>query len=173
MWDEAFNRPNSATCFERAALQLSLKVTFMELYPGDPRPDLPPDPIKVELTGLLVSRDLIFTTKIKGTAIELGYAMLVASTQAQAESMIATYRPPVVLVDLTSGEMAESAALKAYKDLAGANSWLIAFGPHVDSDALAAAKTVGFQVVLPRSTFTSKLPEFLRQYFNHAPAENG
>jgi hypothetical protein len=150
-----------------------LMVTVMELHPNELKPDLPRDPIEVGLTGLLVSRDLIFTTKIKGTAAELGYAMLVASTLSQAESMIATYQPAVVLVDLTAGEMAESAALRVYQELVGANSWLIAFGPHVDSGALAAARTVGFHVVLPRSTFTSKLPELLRRYFNHAPGENG
>jgi hypothetical protein len=145
----------------------------MEILPSKLNPDFPGDPIGVRLTGLLVSRDLIFTTKIKGTAADLGYAMLVASTQLQAESIIASCRPPVILVDLTGGQMAGSGALRAYQALAGADAWLIAFGPHVDVEALAAAKAVGFHVVLPRSIFTAKLPEFLVQYFSQAPAGNG
>jgi len=145
----------------------------MELLPSELNPDCPGDPIRVRLTGVLVSRDLIFITKIKGSAADLGYAMLVASTQSQAESMIASCRPPVILVDLTGGRMAESGALRAYQAVAGADAWLIAFGPHVDVDALAAAKAVGFHVVLPRSIFTAKLPEFLDRYFSQTPEGNG
>jgi hypothetical protein len=159
--------------FQACGNDFSLMVTVMELRPSKLKPDLPRDPIDVRLTGLLVSRDLIFTTKIKGTAADLGYAMLVASTQSQAESMLTTYRPLVVLVDLTAGEMAESGALRAYQELAGAEAWLIAFGPHVDVDALATAKAVGFHVVLPRSIFTARLPEFLHRYFSQAPGRSG
>jgi hypothetical protein len=63
--------------------------------------------------------------------------------------------------------------LRAYQALAGADAWLIAFGPHVDVDALAAAKAVGFHIVLPRSIFTAKLPEFLDRYFSQSPVANG
>jgi hypothetical protein len=145
----------------------------MQRRPREPKPDLPGNPLRVRLPGLLVSRDLIFITKIKGTAADLGHAMLVASTQSQAESMIASYRPPVILVDLTGGQMAGSGALRAYQSLAGSDAWLIAFGPHVDVDALASAQSAGFHVVLPRSLFTAKLPELLRQYFSQVPEKNG
>jgi DNA-binding NarL/FixJ family response regulator len=141
----------------------------MERLPSELQPDLQGVPLRDRLTGLLVSRDLIFITKIKGTAADLGHAMLVASTQSQAESMIASCRPTVVLVDLTGGQMAGSGALRAYQSLAGADAWLIAFGPHVDVDALAAAKAAGFHAVLPRSIFTAKLPEFLDRYFTQTP----
>ena len=145
----------------------------MDRLPSELKPDPPGDPLRDRLTGLLVSRDLIFITKIKGTAADLGHEMLVASTQSQAESMIASCRPTVVLVDLTGGQMAGSGALRAYESLAGAYAWLVAFGPHVDVDALAAAKAVGFHVVLPRSIFTAKLPEFMDHYFSQTPERNG
>jgi hypothetical protein len=160
------------TLFRACRNDSFLMVTVMELRPTEPKADPSRDPIEVRLTGVLVSRDLIFTTKIKGTAADLGYAMLVASTQSQAESMIRTYRPPVVLVDLTAGDMAQSDALSVYQGLAGAGAWLIAFGPHVDVDALAAAKAAGFHVVLPRSIFTAKLPEFLHRYFSETRARS-
>lgn len=148
-------------------------VTVMEFRHSDLKPDVPNDLIEVGLSGLLVSRDLIFITKIKNTAAELGYPMLVASTQSQAVSLIETYRPLVVLVDLTAGDSAASRALKAYQELAGVDAWLVAFGPHVDADALATAKGAGFHVVLTRSLFTARLPEFLRRYFSEAPGKNG
>jgi DNA-binding NarL/FixJ family response regulator len=148
-------------------------VIVMEPHPSELQSDPSYSLIKVGSSGVLVSRDLIFITKIKGTAASLGYSMLVAGTQSQAMSMITTYRPAVVLVDLTAGEMAASMALKAYKELAGVNVRLIAFGSHVDADALAAAEAAGFHGALPRSVFTAKLPELLRQYFSQVPGKNG
>lgn len=147
-------------------------VADMEPRPSDPKPDIPHNLVEVGLGGLLLSRDLIFITKIKGTAADLGHPMLVASTKLEALSMITTYRPPVVLVDLTASELAEFRALNAYRDAAGSDAWLVAFGPHVDVDALATAKAADFHVVLPRSLFAAKLAEFLRRYFTQAPEKN-
>jgi hypothetical protein len=109
---------------------------------------------------------LIFTAKVKGTAAELGYPMMVAGAETQARSMIETYRPRVVLVDLTAGAMVAPAALIAYQGLAGPESWFVAFGSHVEVDTLAAAKAAGCHVVLPRSRFAGELPTLLRHYFS-------
>jgi hypothetical protein len=48
----------------------------------------------------------------------------------------------------------------------------VAFGPHVDANALVAAKAAGCQVVMPRSKFSAELPDLLRCYFNQ-PEING
>ena len=61
-------------------------------------------------TGLLLSRDLIFTTKVKGTAEALQYRLLVAGNQSLAVSLIETWHPRVVFIDLTAGEMAAPTA---------------------------------------------------------------
>lgn len=110
--------------FEAFHVDFYFMVTLMELDPSELQFDPSCSLNKVGLSGLLLSRDLIFITKIKGTAASLGHSMLVAGTQSQAISMITTYRPPVVLVDLTAGEMAASTALKTYKELAGAECTL-------------------------------------------------
>jgi hypothetical protein len=41
---------------------------------------------------------------------------------------------------------------------------LVAFGPHVDTVSLQAARDAGFHEVLPRSRLSSALPELLRQW---------
>jgi CheY-like chemotaxis protein len=140
-----------------------LRIPTPELSSADP-----------SSTGLflLLSRDLIFTTKVKGTAEALSYRIVVASERAQAVALIAKWQPRVVLVDLTAGDMAAPEALIAYQELAGPDAWFVAFGPHVEADALAAAKAAGCQAVMPRSKFSAELPELLRQYF-HRPAING
>ncbi len=134
----------------------------------EPRPDaVRPAPAASETgpTGLLLSRDLIFTTKVRGTAEALEYRLLVAGNQSLAVSLIETWHPQVVFIDLTAGEMAAPTALIAYQKLAGPDVWFVAFGPHVDADALAAAKSAGCQVVMPRSKFSAELPDLMRQYF--------
>jgi hypothetical protein len=143
-----------------------LLVTVMELLPSESKPVLPSTSGSFGPTGLLLCRDLIFTTKVTGTAAELGYPMLVASAESQAKLMIETYRPQVVFVDLTAGEMAAPGALSAYQKLAGPNAWFVAFGPHVEADTLAAAKAAGCHVVMPRSKFAAELPALMRQYFS-------
>jgi hypothetical protein len=148
-------------------------VTVMELVPSQTKPLLPPTPAGSGPSGLLLSRDLIFTSKIKGTAAQLGYPMMVAGGDSQARSMIEAYRPRVVLVDLTAGELVATTALIAYQAIAGPDAWFIAFGSHVDVDALAAARAAGCHDVLPRSRFAAELPELMRRYFSQPATRNG
>ena len=141
----------------------------MELLPSETKPALPLTTASSGPKGLLLSRDLIFTNKIKGTAAELGYPMMVAEAESQAKSMIEAYRPQVILVDLTAGALVAPAALIAYQEIAGAGAWFVAFGSHVDVDVLAAARAAGCHDVLPRSRFAAELPELLRRYFGLEP----
>jgi hypothetical protein len=62
--------------------------------------------------------------------------------------------------------------MSGYFKLAGPDVWFVAFGPHVDEEALAAAKAAGCQVVLPRSKFASDLPRLMRWYFSQRPGDD-
>jgi hypothetical protein len=119
--------------------------------------------------GILLCRDLIFTTKVKETALTLGYNISVIDDVSKAKVEIGLLRPRLVLIDLTAGELAASSAMSEYVAIAGPDIWLVAFGPHVDSEALASAKTAGCQVVLPRSKFACDLPRLLQFYFSRLP----
>jgi CheY-like chemotaxis protein len=125
-------------------------------------PSLPPD---TPPPGILLSRDLIFTSKITGTARELGHRVLVAGAVPLAASMIEQWKPCVIFVDLSAGELVVPAALMAFQKLAGPSTPFVAFGSHVDTDAFAAARSAGCDPVLPRSRFTAELPELIRRYF--------
>jgi hypothetical protein len=121
-------------------------------------------------TGLLLCRDLIFTTKVTRTAAALGYRMHVATDALLARLLIKISQPRVVFVDLTAGEMVAPGALSDYLRLAGPDAWFVAFGPHVEVNSLIAAKAVGCQAVLTRSKFTADLPELIRLYFSRPVA---
>jgi CheY-like chemotaxis protein len=124
-----------------------------------------PGPEGSEPAGLLLSRDLIFTTKVTGTARELGHRVLVAGNVALASAMIEQWHPRVVFVDLSAGDLASVPAIIAYRKLAPAGTPFVAFGSHVDTEALAAARSAGCDPVLPRSKFTMELAELIRRYF--------
>jgi hypothetical protein len=159
---------------EQLATICSRRVSDMEAPRNEPQPVRTPEPSSAGPgpMGLLLCRDLIFTTKVKGTAEALGHRILVASNESLVMSLIEKWHPLVVFVDLTAGEVAAPGALIAYQKLAGPDAWFVAFGPHVEADALDAAKAAGCQVVMPRSKFSAELPELLRQYFNR-PAQSG
>ena len=124
-----------------------------------------PTTAKPDPTGLLLCRDLIFTTKVMGTAKALGYHVQVAGDVRSAQSAIETLCPRVIFIDLTAGELVAPQALSHYLKLAGPDVWFVAFGPHVDEAALAAAKAAGCQVVLPRSKFAGDLPRLMQLVF--------
>jgi hypothetical protein len=143
----------------------------MEVVSPASRPDPPAESGTSKLVGLLLSRDLIFITKIKETAADLGYSIMVASTETQAKSMIEEHHPKVVFFDVALRDVVAPSAVRAYQKLAGTNVWFVAFGPHVERDLLATAKAAGCHAVLARSKFAAELPELMRRYFSE-PAGN-
>jgi CheY-like chemotaxis protein len=126
-----------------------------------------PGPEGSEPAGLLLSRDLIFTSKVTGTARALGHRVLVAGNASLASAMIEQWHPRVVFVDLAAGDLVAGPALMAYQKLAGPETPFVAFGSHVETEALAAARAAGCDPVLPRSRFSAELPDLIRRYFAH------
>jgi DNA-binding NarL/FixJ family response regulator len=114
--------------------------------------------------GLLLSRDLIFTAKVTGTAGALGRRVLVAGAAGAATALIEQSKPRVVFVDLAAGDLVEPTALASFQRLAGPETPFVAFGSHVDTAALDAARAAGCALVLPRSRFSAELPALIRRY---------
>lgn len=119
--------------------------------------------------GILLGRDLIFTNKVQSTAHTLGYQVEVIGEKAKARVEIESLHPRLVLIDLTAGELSSPASIMEYLAIAGSQTWFIAFGPHVESESLAAARAAGCHVVLPRSKFAADLPRLLQLYFSELP----
>lgn len=121
--------------------------------------------------GLLLSRDLIFTSKITGTARALGLEMLVAGNSALAAATIEERKPKAVFVDLAAGNLVSNPALTELRKTAGEQTPFIAFGSHVDTEALASARQAGCAEVMPRSRFTLELPQLIQQYLGDGSIE--
>lgn len=114
--------------------------------------------------GLLLTRDLIFTSKVTGTARALGVTVRTAGNVALATSMIEQWRPKVIFLDLAAGELTGPAAILAYRQIAPAGTPFVAFGSHVDTAALDAARAAGCDEVMPRSRFSAELPALVSRY---------
>lgn len=111
--------------------------------------------------GLLLSRDLIFTSKVTGTARALGHRIVTVGDAEAAGAAIRRQRPRVVFVDLAAGDLVAPASLRELRSLAGPEVPFVAFGSHVETGALAAAAEAGCDPVLPRSRFVGLLPELI------------
>jgi len=123
--------------------------------------------------GLLLSKDLFFTTRIQGVATALGCAFEVVSERVRAWEWIAAHGPALVLLDLTAGDLVSPDAVSEYRARAGANTWFVAFGSHLDREALAGARSSGCQQVMPRSRFTTELPGLINRYLGGQTGPSG
>jgi DNA-binding NarL/FixJ family response regulator len=126
-------------------------------------PESTSEPIPAGPAALLLSHDLIFTSKITGTARELGHRVMVAGNDPLARSMLEQWRPRVVFVDLANDRFSAPEVIVAYRTIVP-DSRFIAFGSHVDTKLLSTARDAGCDPVMPRSKFTAELPDLIRQY---------
>jgi hypothetical protein len=113
---------------------------------------------------LILCSDLFFTSKVGGTAQMLGINAETVMNPGQAAKIISeNTNVKGLILDLTVPGL----KLEEFLDLVPQKikERTIAFGPHVEKEALDLALKKGCGLVLPRSRFSSDLPEILKKYF--------
>jgi hypothetical protein len=115
-------------------------------------------------TGLLLSDDLLFASRIAGTARALGLTLRAARTPAELEARAEAECPRCVVLDLANPGLILNATIPVLKE-ACPQVYLVAYGSHVDAATLKAARVAGCDVVLPRSRFVEDLPRQLPVWF--------
>jgi CheY-like chemotaxis protein len=113
--------------------------------------------------GLLLSDDLIFTSRITGTARSQGFTVHPAPSAAQLESLAQQHTPRCVILDLGHPTL-KVAELVARLKASSPVPQVVAYGSHVDTATLRAAREAGCDVVLPRSKFVEDLSEALPRW---------
>jgi DNA-binding NarL/FixJ family response regulator len=104
--------------------------------------------------------DLIFASRITAVAHQAGVAVSVARTADQARALLAGAGGLIVDLHLEADDPLE--LIRELKH-AGGSVPIVAFGSHVQTQLLQAARDAGAETVLPRSKFTRDLDEILRQ----------
>jgi PleD family two-component response regulator len=111
---------------------------------------------------LAVLDDLMFTSKIRTTATQLGAAVTFARSADAALAEMRKATPSLVILDLNNprtNPLAIVAAMKADASLSSVPT--VGYASHVQTDVIEAARRAGVTDVLPRSAFTMRLAEIL------------
>jgi CheY-like chemotaxis protein len=113
---------------------------------------------------LAVLDDLLFSSKIKTTATQLGLTVAFARSADAALASMREKRPSVVIFDLDNPRTNPLGIVEAMKQDVGLSSIpTVGFASHVRTDVIAAARQSGVATVLPRSAFTAQLADILKQ----------
>ncbi|PYR62052.1 MAG: hypothetical protein DMF85_00655 [Acidobacteria bacterium] len=112
---------------------------------------------------LVAVDDLLFSSKIRATAKQLGVDVQFARTPEEILSQVKALKPALAIFDLNSAKTDPIATISALKRDPGATGVrAIGFASHVHTDLIAAARAAGADDVLPRSAFAGRLAEILQ-----------
>ena len=106
--------------------------------------------------------DLLFASKIRGTAEHLNVTVEFARAEDALFDAAKAEVPSLVILDLHAAQLdpfALAARLKADEQLRGVP--IVGFFSHVQTDLQRRAREAGVDHVLTRSEFTKRLPEIL------------
>ena len=106
--------------------------------------------------------DLMFSSKIKTAATQLGVPVVFARSTESALTEMRKTAPTLVILDLNNPRTNPLGIVSAMKqDAALAAIPTLGFASHVQTDVINAARQAGVGEVLARSAFTQQLAEIL------------
>ena len=112
---------------------------------------------------IAVVSDLIFSTKISGTARAIGFEANTVTTSQALSSALDAGDVRLVIVDMSLAKGEAPAALRCGASHASRPK-TVAFYSHVQSELKEAAERAGADLIMARSKFNEQLPQLLRQY---------
>ncbi|MBL8762684.1 MAG: hypothetical protein JNM07_00255 [Phycisphaerae bacterium] len=116
--------------------------------------------------------DLLSATRIKSTADALGIPCRPVRTLEMLRARLADCAVRGLIVDLECGQTAiECIAALRGVDVADAHRAIriVAYGPHVETEALRIAAATGADAILTRGAFVSRLPDILNSLSGEQP----
>jgi CheY-like chemotaxis protein len=115
---------------------------------------------------LLLSDDMLFTSRITGTAKALGLAVKAARSPDALTALARQQSPCCIIVDLANPGLKLPDLIQELRAACSPIPRLVAYGSHVDTATLRAAREAGCDPVLPRSKFVEDLPHALPEWLN-------
>jgi CheY-like chemotaxis protein len=113
---------------------------------------------------LAVLDDLMFSSKIKTTAGQLGVTVTFARSADAAIAEMRKSAPSLVILDLNNARTNPLGIVASMKeDPALASIPTVGYASHVQTDVINAAREAGVGEVLARSAFTFQLADILRR----------
>jgi CheY-like chemotaxis protein len=112
-------------------------------------------------SGLLLSDDLLFASRVTGEARALGLSIKPARSVEQIVELARQEGPSCVLIDLAFPGLVLAELFRRLGETCDPTPRVVAYGSHVDTEGLRAARAAGCDPVLPRSKFVEELPRAL------------
>ena len=115
------------------------------------------------MTAYLLCDDLMWTSRVTGTAQALGLQVKAVRTLEQLEQRCREAPPRCVIIDLGTAHM-DAAEVVRVKAICPEPPRFTAYGSHVDVATLKAVREAGCDPVLPRSRMAEELADLLRAW---------
>jgi CheY-like chemotaxis protein len=114
---------------------------------------------------LFLTTDLVFSSRVAGAAALAGLKLKVASNQAALLAVAATVQTDsIAVLDLSSPGVDPAQIVPALRAVPNPPRAIIAYGPHVQEDRLAAAAAAGCDEVLTRGQFNATMDDLLTKW---------
>jgi len=113
------------------------------------------------MSVVLVTSDLMVVSHVQGAAARAGVAVQTAANADQAAELAKMTETRLVIVDLAMPSLELSALVTRCKAQRPTAPRIVAFGPHVHEDRLAAARHAGCDAVMSRGQFFSQVDALL------------
>ena len=111
---------------------------------------------------LAILDDLMFSSKIKAAAQQIGASLSIARSFDAALTEMRAQPPSLVILDLNNPRTNPLGIVRAMKsDAALAAIPTVGFASHVQVDVIDAARKAGVSEVMARSMFSERLPQIL------------
>lgn len=110
------------------------------------------------MSGLLLSDDLIFSSRIKAEARAHGLDVMWVRSSTALIDQVRQHRVPGIILDLAFPGLDLNRLLDELRAVNATLPRVIAYGPHVEAEALREARAAGCDPVMPRSKFVEALP---------------
>jgi CheY-like chemotaxis protein len=114
--------------------------------------------------GLLLSDDMIFSSRIVGTARDLGLSIKAARSSEILLTLAREQSPRCVIVDLSNPGLVILELLQKLAGMCSPRPKVVAYGSHVDTETLKKAREAGCDIVWPRSKFVEELAKGLPEW---------
>lgn len=118
---------------------------------------------------LYCAADLLWASKIKGTADALGLPCRPVRNLDMLGARLGDSAVRTLIVDLESEHGLDLIRHLRGGSGAGAAVRILAFGPHVMVETLQQAKALGADTVMARGGFSARLPQILQELASDAP----
>jgi CheY-like chemotaxis protein len=115
--------------------------------------------------GLLLSDDLLFSSRITSTAQELGVTIKTARSPDALLAQVRQQAPRCIILDLANPGLSVPELIAQLRECCSPMPYVVAYGSHVDAAGLHAAREAGCNLVWPRSKFVEELPQALPEWF--------